>query len=490
MLILLLSSCREDDTPEADNGPRIINPWMNEEDRINTIQNSVESEENSYLIPMIEISADEHVVMVEDINLDNDTEEEQIILTSLRDEEGAEQLKLYVADYSNDQVRYLTALEETISPVNTDGISVYLQDMTGNHRQELVITGFNSENNQTLDAFTITSQGAALSYRRIVQLTANGTIEIQSSERSENYEGGITTWESFPVTTEESASIESGSLDLTRTVYSWNRAASRYQPASVVQIPGSSIREENLKELYRGDVDDFKEFLRGPWHRVTDLHKVKQPYLEEILYFQPEENNVIFTIDDVQEIYNWEDTYRTIFKGIHIQTENLLISSLKRNISISVEDVDSIHVRILGSEEWGGFYEPVSKTVQQSLVNNDRLEPIEELNQLSGLYRTSQGNEIYLDYPFFTEKQDNGERKGIYNFVNIYGTSVLQLRYQKDNGLLENRASFEAEYQQTEDSTRIIRTLTLTPGILSAGGFLQQPGDSVHMEQIEVREQS
>ncbi|MDC7239544.1 MAG: pallilysin-related adhesin, partial [Spirochaetales bacterium] len=270
-LILLLSSCGERDTPLTDNGPRIINPWMNEEDRINTAQSSAEGEENSYLIPMIEIPENEHVVRVEDINLDTDTEEEQIILTLFTTDEGEERLKIYVADYDNDQIRYQRALEEIISPVRTDGISIYQQDITGNHLSELIITGFNAENNQTLDAFTINSRGSMLSYTRIVQLTANGTIEIQTADRSENYEGGVTTWESFPISTEETGSLESDNLDLVRTIYSWNRAASRYQPASVVQIPGSSIREENLKELYRGDVDDFKEFLQGPWHRVTDL---------------------------------------------------------------------------------------------------------------------------------------------------------------------------------------------------------------------------
>ena len=200
---------------------------------------------------------------------------------------------------------------------------------------------------------------------------------------------------------------------------------------------------------------------------------------------------MIFTIDDIQEIYDWDETYRTIFKGIYIQSRNILIKSLRRDIYITVEDMDSIKLKIQGTTEWGGYYKPLSKSLQQGLVHDEILEPLDEMNRLSGLFKGGQGNEFYLDYPFFTEKSVLGEnRQGVYTFFNLYGTNILQLRYQKENGLLDKRAVYKADFQITEDSSRIIRTLTLEPGNLTVSGYVPESGPVLNIEQIEVMDES
>lgn len=491
LLLPLLLSCRDktDDTRNA--VPRIINPRINEGDNITDNESENEIEDNSFLVPMVEIPSDNHIQRLQDINLDHDIEEEQIILTFIKDENGNDRLKLFIADYNNDMMRYQLSLEEIISPDHMEGLSIHLQDMNGNQLNEVLITGFNNQGFQTLDVFSIKTQGGSsgLTYERIVQLVVNGTIDIQTADRSQEYKSGQMTWESFPIVTEETNPEDEENLDLIKTVYNWNKPASKYQPISVAKVPGVAIKEENLKKLYRGDLNDFKSFLSGPWHRVSDSFGEKQPFLQDILYFQPDEEQVIFTIDDIQEIYDWDETYRTIFKGIYIQSHNILIQSLRRDIYITVEDMDSIKVKIQGTTEWGGYYKPLSLSLQQGLVHNETLEPMEELNRLSGLFKGSNGNEFYLDYPFFTEKDVTAEnRQGVYTFFNLYGASILQLRYQKENGLMDERVVYKVNLNITEDSSRIIRTLTLEHGSLTVSGFVQNSGDSLHIEQIEVME--
>ncbi|NPD71549.1 pallilysin-related adhesin [Oceanispirochaeta sp. M1] len=493
LLLMLLISCRNKSEEMTNAVPRIINPHVNEGDNTTNDEGVNEVEENTFLVPMVEIPDNNHIQRLQDINLDHDVEEEQIILTMVKDEDGKDKLKLFIADYNNDMMRYQLSLEEMISPDHMEGLSVHLQDLNGNQLNEVLITGFNKQGFQTLDVFSIKTQGgsAGLTYRRIAQLVVNGTIDIETADRSQEYKSGQMTWESFPIITEETNPEDDENLDLIKTVYNWNKAASRYQPISVAKVPGVTIKEENLKKLYRGDLDDFKAFLSGPWHRVSDSVGEKQPFLQDILYFQPDEDQVIFTIDDIQEIYDWDDTYRTIFKGIYIQSQNILIQSLRRDILITVEDMDSIKVKIQGTTEWGGYYTPLSQSLQQGLVHDEMLEPIEELNHLSGLFKGSRGNEFYLDYPFFTEKNVDGEnRQGVYTFFNLYGTSILQLRYQRKNGLMDARSVYNVDFQITEDSSRIIRTLTLVPGNLTVSGFLQESGETLHIEQIEVMDKS
>ena len=105
------------------------------------------------------------------------------------------------------------------------------------------------------------------------------------------------------------------------------------------------------------------------------------------------------------------------------------------------------------------------------------------------MFKGSRGNEIYLDYPFFTEKNAAGEtEKGVLTFFDLYGTTVMEMRYQKENGLLARRAVFRATFSETGDSSRIIRTLSLEPGSLSVSGFTREAGEVIHLEQVEIRE--
>ena len=370
---VMLFSCKPDTQDSTGTSPRIISPRLNDSDSANNSEAEGEKSETNYLVPMIDLPEDEYVQKIQDSNLDEDSEEEQIILTRVSIEDR-DLIRLYIADYDNDKVRYRQALVQDINAQQMEGLSIHLQDLTGNQLNELYITGFTDGGFHTMDAFAITSQSRGLEYKSILSLSVNGTVDIQTVARSEAYKNGERTGESFPIITEETSTEDDDNLDLVKTIYNWSSSARKYQPFSVAKIPGVTIKEEKLKKLYRGDLNGFKAFLTGPWHRVSDLNRQEQPFLNEILYFYPDQEQLIFTVDDIQEIYSWKDTYRTIFKGIYIQSTNILINSIRRDIYITVEDMDSIRMKIQGTTEWGGFYEPVSPALQQELIHLDKLE--------------------------------------------------------------------------------------------------------------------
>ncbi len=487
--VLLFFSCSDKFSENDSRGPKIINPVLKESSGRSIRESKQKKEKRKVLLPMIDLPENEFVQQIQDINLDGDKEEEQIIITR-QNNDNFKKFKLYVVDYDSKKAKYKKALESALTATQSGGLSINLQDITGNQQNELFITGFTATGAHTLDAFTNQSRGKLLEYNSILSIVVNGIIDIEATKRSAAYTKGQQTWESYNIITEESSLQDSNNLDLTKTILSWDKKAECYKTHSVITVPGVSIKKEKLRKLYRGNLDAFKAFLQGPWYQVSNLNQKKQPFLENILYFCPEKEQLIFSVDDIQEIYKWENTYRTIFKGIYVQACNSLINSLKRDIYITIEDLDSIKLKIQGTGEWGGFYSPVSKKLQKGLLKSEKLSPVEELMLLNGLFQDTRGNKVYLDFPGFIEEKTGEEEKqrGILSFFDLYGITILEMRYQDETGLLLQRSVYKVDYEQTVDSSRIIRSLTLQPGKLTASGFIQEPQTAWLLEQVEIRE--
>lgn len=488
-IALLLFSChKKEDRTSPPSTPRIISPHSHSEEIQESESDFLDEEEQRFLVPMISLPPEETILVTNDVNLDFDTEDEQIILTHKMIEENT-RINLYVVDYDNDKMAFYTVLKTVITPNNTEGISILIQDLTGNNLNEIIITGFTTEQNHTLDAFTITSSGGinGLLLKPILGLSINGIIDMQTYDRSQDYKMGKTTNESFSIVTEETDATSEDNLDLIKTSYKWDNIAKKYIPSSIDKIPGVSIKEEKLEKIYKGTLDEFVDYISGPWYRVEDLSRKKQALLEEIILFHPEDNQIVFSVDDIQEIYNWNDTFRTIFKGINIQSRNSLISSQRKDIYLSLEELDRIKVNIHGSTEWDGYYKPVDSILQKSLMPDSGIEESKTLSRLSGQFRNNKGEDLNLELPYFTLKSGTENiAKGVIEFYILNNISIMEMRHLKENGLMEKREIYSVEYNESTDSSRIIRTLTLTPGILSTKGFTQEPGEALHYEQIEV----
>ncbi len=484
----ILLSCRDgNNNTEVQTAPRVINP-MGGADRSRIDDETTNQEEDrNFLVPMIPIPQEEKLVLTNDLNLDFDTEDEQIILTRLTSEEQ-DRMILYVVDYNNEDMIFYEALKTPISADSSEGLNVLLQDVTGNSMNEIIVTGFTKEQNHTFDAYTIVTTAAGkLQLANILSLNINGIIEIENFERSQDYRMGQNTNESFTIITEETDEVSEDNLDLIKTTYKWNRSRRIYAPASIDKVPGLSIKEEQLTKIYRSSLEEFVAYISGPWYKVEDLNRNRQPLLKQIIHFDMSGNQIIFAEDNIQEIYDWNDTFRTIFKGINIQSGSSLITSQRRDIYLSLEEVDLIKLNIHGSTEWDGFYSPVTPALQQSLMVRQGIEESRELSRLSGQYRNNKGEDLNIELPYFTLKSGNELLfNGFMEFFILNDISILEMHYLKNNGLIDHRDVYSVEYQESEDSSRIIRTMTLTPGTLTTKGFTRIPGDTIHYEQIEI----
>ena len=178
--ILMMFSCKPETRLNTETGPRIINPGLSGSENTGGGETEGEAVDTNYLVPMIDIPENEHVQKLQDTNLDDDSEEEQIILTSVISEEK-NILRIHIADYDNDNVRYRESLIQDINAEQLEGLSINLQDLTGNQTNELYITGFTDGGFHTIDAFAIASQSGGLKYNQILSLSVNGTIDIQTA---------------------------------------------------------------------------------------------------------------------------------------------------------------------------------------------------------------------------------------------------------------------------------------------------------------------
>ena len=447
-------------------------------------------EDRNFLTPMIALPPEETLLLTNDLNLDFDTEDEQIILSQKQVNEST-QVLLYVVDYNNDDMVFYQAIKTTLSADSAEGLSILLQDLNGNTMNEIIITGFTKEQNHTFDAFTITSAGGVqgLRLKNILSLRINGIIDIENFERSQDYRMGKVTGESFPIITEETDTVSEENLDLIKTTYQWSAGQKKYAPVAIDKIPGLTIKEEQLEKIYKGSLEGFTSYIAGPWYKIEDLNRKKQPLLQEMIYFDPESSQIIFSVDNIQEIYDWNDTYRTIFKGINIQSRSSLITSLRRDIYLSLEELDRIKINIHGLTEWDGYYKPIDSNLQQSLMDHTGIGESEVLSHLSGQFRNNKGEDLNVELPYFTLKSGTETiAEGSIEFYILNEVSVMEMLYLKENGLQDHREVFSVEYQESTDSSRIIRTLTLTPGTLTTSGFTKTPGETIHYEQIEISE--
>ena len=65
----------------------------------------------------------------------------------------------------------------------------------------------------------------------------------------------------------------------------------------------------------------------------------------------------------------------------------------------------------------------------------------------------------------------------------LEGSTILSVAYQGDPGEVEQSVSWMAVLKERKDTTSLVRTLVLTPGLLTVDGFEQSGGDPIRLQQ-------
>ncbi len=438
--------------------------------------------------PRIPLPGSYQLLQVSDMNLDYDHTEEQLIVA--RDTASEDlRLRLLIGDYNDSQGIFK---EVWRGPINADlyrGLNIYVDDLIGNHELELICRGMTSEGEQTMDIFQrrISKSNRGNSYRKILSIQADGSIEIDKLERTRAYESGQTAGASYPVITTRSDPQSDNPLDLIQQTYLWQASAGQYSLVQTRKQASGSVQANQLREIYSGGVDPFLSYLDGAWYRASEGGGVPR----EFIYFDKDTERIFFYKDDVQEVYQWRWVRKTLFSRIRLRADNILLSSIQKYLIINAEDLDtitlSINYFIKDDQEWAGEYQRLNRDLQKIILKNRSFNPLQDPSRLTGVFKSNSGDEIIFTPPRFQMIRGEETLEGGYSIFQLNKT-ILELKAKKPNGRLKEVLHFEMSYQVREDELRIIRTLYLYPVILRNSGAYRTDNTMIRFEQITMKD--
>lgn len=425
-----------------------------------------------------------------DINLDVDQADEQIIVFKRRDD-SEDRIHVLVADFDSIRNSYVPAWEGTTQATNVRTFALYTKDLTGDHDLEIVAFGMDNEGHQTLDVFKRTSAfgGFGLRYRSIASFTSDASIEIEETERSEAYQAVQTSGQSFPIVVYRRDPESENMLDLVKHTHFWRQAEDSYVQTSTESIPGSRIEEEQLSELYQGDVDGFEQFLAGPWYRSVGEDATEPA--GEIIFFDPADERITFHGGETLESYIWMDSHKTIYRegpGVWVNVRNESLENIRRQISISVAAIDRISIRMEDAENWNGTYRKLTRGLRDTLLASGPGPARSTDADLQGLYSNDSGMEIFFASPRFTMRTEDEKLEGGFAAYRL-DRDVLRLKIVNSNGLVVENRTYAFSYSENRTDQRIVRRLELTPARVRVNGVEATSNDTITLEQTEEIEE-
>lgn len=418
------------------------------------------------------------------INLDLDDTEEQIIVFKRR-EDSEDLIRLLVVMFDPIRNSWISAWEGVTSATSNRSFTVFAEDLTGDHNQEIVAFGINNNGEQTLDVFRQTNNalGFGLSYSPILNTTADVDIRVQRVERSEAYENMETiNAPSFPVVAESRDPESENVFDTIQTTYFWDFPSRRYVVGRTEPIAGDVVQDDQLRDLFAGTEETFESFLEGPWFRTSGSDEVM------LAFFGPRERTVVFHTGYLQQAYSWDVSTKTIYgRGMRINATNESLRTVRRLIYVSVRSLNQIEVTVQGAGSLGGIYERLTGGLQSAVLReSDGVRMADTV--LTGLYQSDLGVEIVFAGSEFTERDGEQLSRGGFALFHAGEELVLSLKYVDENRLPVEERTYRASYEESQDGDRIVRTLTLEPGTLAIAGFLPDGGRTLTLEQVEVIE--
>ena len=485
LLLSVLSTCsvfKEDNEPET--GTRRIVPEVTDESSPRGENGNGIYAETLELTPKVPLDDTEKLIRVINTNLDLDTNDEQILVLRQKDDPQA-LLKIAVIDYDPIRTNYSRTWESLTNATNLRLLDISLKDVVGDHNLEIVCRGMNDSGELTLDLFrkTPSPTGLGLYFTEILRIVADGSIEIDEVERSEGYRLGQKNGPSFVIYA-YSRDLESENiLDKVKRTYYWQYQQNRYVLTGKEQLPGAVIEEKQLEELFSDpSVEAFEAFLAGPWYLAgTDGQ-------EEILLFLPEQRRISVYSGDVQEVYIWQASFRSLSSRLLAIGANESIESIVRHFNIEVVSLNTIDVSIRGSEQWDrsfGRYFKLSEELQQDLLSQDETRIDAAQIRLNGLYQSGAGFEIIFEAPYFTWIEEGRDFSGGFTVIHL-DQDVLYLQGMDENGLPTDTATYIMEYTEKQEGTYLYRTMSLVPGELSVHGVTPTSETRIVFEQLEI----
>jgi hypothetical protein len=413
------------------------------------------------------------------LNVDEDEGDEQIITVRKTDRpEG--KLAIVVADFPAQRRAWLRAWEGEIQTTKLTTLSIRTLDLVGDHGLDLVCTGMNERNEQTIDVFRRAKVKEGLSNEAVCSLAAD-TIVLQELDRSEAYQLGQTTGESWPILAFRRDRESQNILDQIQSTWAWDPRRGRYALDREESIPGAEVEKGMIGKVLSGSESDFEDFLFGAW--VESAKGPLDPAARFIL-FDRRGGSITFFSADSQEIFRWNDSHSTRY-GIYVGGQNESVPNLRRLMDIEMTGADTISVRVFedlqmkvdAEDRWDGIYRKQPAASAASLAGRGRESKDEKAFIPSGTYRSADGSELSLSGRRFTLRGKEKAEGGGFVAYQLGKDMVVELSVLREDGSSAGRRTYRATLSESKTAKESARTLVLSPARTTINGLelLEEP---------------
>lgn len=381
----------------------------------------------SAALPLITLEDGEIQITAISEDFDADGADEQVIAyRNLLEKDNP--IYLTFIDYDERSRSYIRLWSVKTAASRPGTVTLFTADLIGNHHPCVVLTGMNQNDEQTLTACRILPAdertGGEPGYRLIARLTADGSLIIQETERSQAYQMGFAQGASFNITARGRDPYSANNLDQIETTYSYDPIEGVYERSGSQRIAGAQIEANKLRELLNGGKQEFERFVDGLWYHVNAEGTIDN---ERYLYFDTANREVSFYSEDTQQVYGWQSSWATR-SGLFISSQNISVTTLNRKIDIELESLDSIRVRvsedvrmrIIMNAPWDGSYR------RAKTARNAGRGGIIVLPAIDAAYTSPLGKMVLSRDGEYQLELNGAEHSGKYAFYKVGENEILE----------------------------------------------------------------
>lgn len=413
-----------------------------------------ETEKYETFVPL---AAGETLISTLTVDINNDGYDDEVVIVR---KNTSPYLLIVPGLYIIESGEYLRLAEIETVFTKTRNFSYSAMDMIGNHKNSIVFQGIDDAGNSVMQIYLCTEdKKLEVEHLELIgDFSSDGTVFIQQTERSENYELGISKGEPYSVwvykteqlTDEEkeaAAKNKNYAPNQIQQEYKWNAAKQEYELDREIKVTASRLMAKELSKIQDGTVESFAGFLDGLWYKTSN----KDGGIR-YLYFNFDKKEIIHLFEDSQEVYQWDGS-KVRHNGIYLTTVNADIMTLHRRFDISLVNTDEIKVTIRDdinlvikeSTMWDGQYKKLSlqNSFEDKTKESDLTIAQRELQK--GLEWNSADGETKLKFDEFkyTLKYGSLVETGIYSASKFGSNIVLQFRSDSDSSMLSDAYSIE-----------------------------------------------
>ena len=351
---------------------------------------------------------------------------------------GHDNIYLLIGIYDAVTNTYIRSAEIETKITKFSTFSLSFTDLIGNHTNSIIYTGFSDNNRTILCAYQPLEHNGTFNLIQIADLSSEGTFSIQEPQRSDAYQMGTASGESFQIW-EYSPAPGSNSLDQIQSIYNWNPNKRSYELVSSRKIAGNQINSQELAKILDGTTSTFSKFLNGVWYKTT-----KDDDGQRYIFFNPEEKEIVCFMDETQEVYSWNSDWMRRY-GLSMTTKNKSTAAVSRQIDttlvatneIKVVVTDELRMNISESSLWSGNYK---KQTQMPVEHYE-----EQINTPIGEYLSDSENPWVIQDEYFITFSDSswssesaeGNSSGIFVTSYAFDTEIIQFRSPDSNPILK-----------------------------------------------------